>query len=274
MKLPITLGAVQETMLMTLYGRALAARNGDGLLRDPRAVEMVEAIEYDFRRFADEAQVLGAVLRTRILDEIVRVFLAESPRATVVEIGVGLNARFERLDNGIVRWVDVDLPDAMHLRRRFFTETARHAMVASSVLDPVWTDVVKRGRGPYYLIAEGVFGYLREHEAKKALALIAEELPGATIAFDIPGSRSMDARRGHSVWPGLRARIGWVCEDPRQVEQWRLGYRLLDSRSLADVPPPLDRALPFSYRYSIALARVLGWEIDAYRLNIYRAERR
>jgi O-methyltransferase involved in polyketide biosynthesis len=272
MKQPIALGAVQETMLITLYGRALATRTCGKLLRDPRAIEIVEAIDYNFRRFADEAQVLGAVLRTRILDEMAQAFLASAPGATVVEIGAGLNTRFERIDNGTVRWVDLDLPDAMQLRRRFFTETARRVMVASSVLNTSWTNVVKRSGGPYFMIAEGVFGYFRENEVKKVLALIAERLPGGVIAFDTVGSRSMNAQRGRGVWPGLRARLAWACDDPRQVEQWGLGYRLLESRSLADLPPSLEHALPFSYRYSIAQARILGWDIDAYRMNVYRAE--
>jgi O-methyltransferase involved in polyketide biosynthesis len=270
MKQPIALGAVQETMLITLYARALATRNRDGLLDDPRAVEIVDAIDYNFQRFADEAPVVGAVLRTRILDEMARGFLMRAPRATVVEIGAGLNTRFERVDNGTLQWVDLDLPDAMHLRQQFFTESARRAMMASSVLDPSWTDLVKSKRRPYLLIAEGVLGYLREDEVKKALALVAEELPGAVIAFDTAG-RTTATQDRHRVWPGLRARLAWFCDDPREVEQWGLGYRLLESRSLADIPPSLDRALPFSHRYSIALARVLGWDLDTYRMNLYQA---
>jgi O-methyltransferase involved in polyketide biosynthesis len=272
MKQAIALGAVQETMLITLYGRALATRKRVGLLHDPRAVEIVQAIDYNFRRFADEVQVLGTVLRTTIMDEMTQGFLAQAPHATVVEIGAGLDTRFERLDNGTVRWVDLDLPDAMQLRRRFFTETARRRMVVSSVLNARWTKVVRQRGGPYFMIAEGVFGYLQEHEVKKALAVIAEQLPGAVIVFDTVGTWGVNSQRGRSVLPGLRARLAWTCDDPRQVEQWGLRYRLLESRSLADLPPSLDRTLPFSYRYSIALARVLGWEIDTYRINMYRAD--
>ena len=271
MKQPITLGAVQETMLITLYGRALAARSGGALLRDPRAVDIVQALNYDFRRFADDARVVGAVLRTRMLDEMVRAFLAQSPRATVVEIGAGLNARFERLDNGTLRWVDVDLPDAMDLRRRFFTETARRTMVSASVIDPAWTDAVSRLDGPYLLIAEGVLGYLEEHEVKAALTRIAETLPGSILAFDTSSSRGTPERRGRRVWPGLRARSGWICDDPQEIEGWGLGYRLLASRTVADMVSALGHALPFHVQYSMALARILGWEIDAHRVNVFRA---
>jgi O-methyltransferase involved in polyketide biosynthesis len=270
MKQAIALGAVQETMLITLYARALAARSGGALLDDPRAVDIVQALDYDFRRFTDEARGLGAVLRTRVLDEMVRAFLVHVPRATVVEIGAGLNARFERLDNGTLRWVDVDLPDAMRLRRRFFTETACRTMVAASVIDPVWTDVVRSLEGPYLLIAEGVFGYLQEAEVKAAFALIAQTLPGSIVVFDSASSRRPEKRRGHRVWPGLRARSGWVCEDPRQIEGWGLGCCLLDSRSLSEMAATLAHVLPFPIHYSLALARILGWEVDTSRLNAFR----
>jgi O-methyltransferase involved in polyketide biosynthesis len=120
------------------------------------------------------------------------------------------------------------------------------------------------------VIAEGVFGYLQEDDVRKALALVADQLSAATVAFDIAGGRNMAARGSQRVWPGLRARTGWSCEEAALVEEWELGYRLLESRSLFDVPPSLDRLLPFSCRWAMAVARVLGWEIDAYRLNIYR----
>lgn len=51
------------------------------------------------------------MLRTVILDTWVRDFLAGHPAGTVVDIGTGLNSRFERVDNGQVHWIDLDLPD-------------------------------------------------------------------------------------------------------------------------------------------------------------------
>ena len=38
----------KETMLVTLYGRALETQSEDPLLRDPAAVEAVRRIDYDF----------------------------------------------------------------------------------------------------------------------------------------------------------------------------------------------------------------------------------
>src|SRR5262245_55505626 len=152
------LGDVQETMLLPLYARAVATRSG--LFHDPSAVRIVETLDYNFLRLGGPAGVMGSVFRTAMVDEMLRSFVARAPRATIVEVGAGLNARFERVDNGTLHWIDVDLPDAMLLRRRFFHETERHQMVASSVLDPTWIAPAIRAGGPYFVIAEGVLGYL------------------------------------------------------------------------------------------------------------------
>jgi O-methyltransferase involved in polyketide biosynthesis len=45
-KQPPVLGEVQETLLIPLYARAVETRKRRGMLSDPRAVEMVEAIGY------------------------------------------------------------------------------------------------------------------------------------------------------------------------------------------------------------------------------------
>jgi O-methyltransferase involved in polyketide biosynthesis len=48
-----------------------------------------------------------------------------------VELGTGLNTRFERVDNGTVHWIDLDLPDTIALRRRYFADTERRQMVGA-----------------------------------------------------------------------------------------------------------------------------------------------
>jgi len=264
------LGAVEETMLIPLYARAVTTRSG--LFHDPCAVRIVEALDYNFRRLADRTHVLGSVFRTAMFDEMLGAFLRRCPRATIVEIGAGLNARFERVDNGMLQWIDVDLPNVMRLRRQFFRETRRRRMVTSSVLDPDWIEPVIRAGGPYFVIAEGVFGYLPADHVKRALTLIAEQLPTARVAFDTTANEGCE--HGKPVCPGLRARLAWECDDPHEVERWGLGYRLLESRALADLTPSILRALPFPYRSALAVSHVLGWKIVGSRLNLYEVQRR
>lgn len=160
-KIAPDLGHVQETLLIPLYARARDAARRHPVLHDERAAALVAGLEYDFSQFGGPS-LLGCILRSAILDGWVRCFLARHPAGTVVELGAGLDTRFERLDNGTVRWFDLDLPDTIALRRRFFADRPRCTMLEGSVLDTDWFDTVATAPGPYLFLCEGVFVYLTE----------------------------------------------------------------------------------------------------------------
>ena len=86
-KLQARLGAVQETLFITLAARAAESQRKHPVLRDPRAVELLESIDFDAATYGRGAGGSITVLRTAILDFWVRRFLAAHPAGTVVELG-------------------------------------------------------------------------------------------------------------------------------------------------------------------------------------------
>jgi len=177
----------------------------------------------------------------------------------VVEIGTGLNTRFERLDNGRVRWFDLDLPDVIELRRKFFTDTARRTTLAASVLDSNWIEIVRQSPGPYFLVAETVFIYLEESHVKAAIEQIVRNFPRAGIAFDTASRKAVDGGNKDFVRRKMAVRFAWACEDPREIERWNIGLRLVESRTLADVP---DSLRP---RLSVPLRTAFAWFAGSFR---------
>ena len=137
----VELGQVQRTLFIPLLARARESRSRRPLLIDPKAVELVGAIDFNPATYGMGLRFI-VVIRTMILDWWVRQFLAEHPGGTVVELGTGLNTRFERTDNGSVHWIDLDLPDTIALRRRYFADTDRRRMIAASLLDEDWLSQV------------------------------------------------------------------------------------------------------------------------------------
>lgn len=264
------LGSVEETLLIPLYARARETHRGRPILRDPRAVEMVEAIDYDFGRFNQPPTLLGAVLRTAIIDGWIREFLARHPAGTVIELGAGLNTRFERLDNGRAHWVDLDLPDAATLRRRFFTDTDRRRVLAGSVLDSAWITDAKRSPPPYFIATEAVLMYLADAEVRAAVGLLGEHFPGARLALDTGGRFMINSQRRHPTMRFMAARMRWICDHPSELERWNAGLRLDASLTLSQAPRPLRRCLPASYRVLLPVLRVVFPPIvTTYRVNLY-----
>jgi O-methyltransferase involved in polyketide biosynthesis len=266
-KLQARLGAVQETLFITLAARAAESKRKHPVLRDPRAVELLESIDYDASTYGRGAGGSITVLRTAILDFWVRRFLAAHPAGTVVELGTGLNTRFERVDNGQVHWFDLDLPDTIELRRTFFADTARRRMVAASVLDEDWLPEVARSQGPYFFVAEGVLVYLPEDQVTATLARLAVRFPGALAALDTYPKRTFDQQHRLAARKGMDAQWAWACDDPRSLE--RFGFEVRQSATITRPPRDMRTQLPARYRYLVPLADPLLGKSMA--LTLFRA---
>jgi len=266
-KQQVRLGAVQETLFIPLAARARETQRKHPVLRDPKALELAQSIDYDAAKYGRGAGGFVTVLRTAIIDFWVRSFLAAHPAGTVAEIGTGLNTRFERVDNGQVQWFDLDLPDTIDLRRNFFADTERRRMLAASFLDEDWLPAVAQSRGPYFFVADGVLVYLPEDQVRAALARIAGRFPGALLALDTYPKRTFDQQHRLAARKGIAARWAWACDDPRSLE--RSGLEVMESATITRLPRAMRGQLPARYRYLMPLADpVLG---KAVAITLFRA---
>lgn len=260
----VELGTIQETMLLTLADRAVDARKKRSILQDAKAVEILESIDHPLARSGGLHQ--GTVTRTAIYDSLLRGFLDRHPAGTVVEIGSGLNTRFERVDNGQVSWIDLDLPDSIEVRRKFFADTDRRRMLAGSVLDNDWYDTVAGLPGPYLFVSEGVLTYLPREDVDRALAKIAGRFPGATIVFDTYSRKTLEGANRLVDKGKTDARLVWSCEDPREFES--LGITLVSSTAITKPPRDVRERLPVGLRIALTLLHPLGK--NRFRLNMFR----
>lgn len=277
------LGPVAETLLIPLYGRATLTRRGSALIDDPKAVEIVEAVDYDFAPFDGAPSLFGAVLRTRVLDVWIQRWLSAHPAGTVVEIGAGLNTRFERLDNGLAHWLEVDLPDAMALRRRFFADTDRRRMLAGSVTEDAWATVAASMPGPWFVVAEAVLGFLPEPDVRRALGHItaltaltasgppASGPPHSELALDTTGRWMRDHQDDHDALKSVTARVEWFCDTPAEIEALAPGLRSVESITLADAPDELLDQLSDDEHATLHAARN-DPQLTTYKLNRFTTD--
>jgi O-methyltransferase involved in polyketide biosynthesis len=240
----VSLSGVPETLLWPLRNRAAHARGPDPLLADPRAVELVDAIDYPFERHFGRPEEAHALRALRFDDETRR-FLSEHPDGTVVALGDGLETGFWRVDNGRVRWLSVDLPESMEVRRRLLPAHERLRTFAGSALDFRWMDEVDRSRG-VFLMAEGLLMYLDPADVARLLAGCAERFPGSEMMFDvIPHWLSRKTLRGwHKTEHYTLPRMPWGIDvdeipDLRRIHPNIVGVREVD----------IGRGRSFLFRY-------------------------
>jgi O-methyltransferase involved in polyketide biosynthesis len=217
----VRLSKEKETLLITLYCRALHSRSKDPVLRDRWAEDAVGLIDYDFGKLrVSRYDPLSIAVRARKFDLLTTRYLADSPEATVLHLGCGLDSRVFRVDPPArVPWFDVDYPEVIELRRHLYPERAGCRLIGSSLADLSWLEEVPGDR-PALVVAEGVTMYLTEEVVKPLLNRLTDHFPGGQMAFDAHSRRLVRwvARLGASV-KGTGASFGWGIDAPRDVKK-------------------------------------------------------
>ncbi|MFS0900403.1 class I SAM-dependent methyltransferase [Mycolicibacterium litorale] len=180
-----TLEGVSATTLWTLHNRAGEAKRSDGVIRDPWAVTLLDAIEYDYLKFGKPNQ--SHALRARAFDIATAEYLTAHPKASVVALAEGLQTSLWRLDRmGVadeLTWYSIDLPPVMALRERLLPADERIVALAQSALDRSWLDRVDPADG-VFVTAEGLLMYLDPQDVTDLIAECAARFPGGRMMFD------------------------------------------------------------------------------------------
>jgi methyltransferase (TIGR00027 family) len=242
------LSGVTETLLVTLYLRAMESQRPDALIQDEKAVELVKQMSdggfYDFSRIKllhmNEANKLAIILRNRQFDRFTLDYLKRYPAACVVHIGCGLDTRFERVAerNSQLEWYDLDLPEVIELRRKLFgDEGNRHHLLGCSVLEDSWLEAVNaQHQRPFLFVAEGVSMHLKEAENKSLVQTLYGHFRGSDLVFDAYSPL-------HNLVSNIQtARFGfhthWGIWSGKEIERWGDGIRLVDEWGLFDQLEP------------------------------------
>jgi len=266
----IRLSPEQETLLITLYAKA---QPDNPLLFDPTAQQLLGRIDYDFARLrVPYKTVILVCQRAKKMDAVARDFLAHHPHGLVLQLGCGLDGRFQRVDNGRVRWVDLDMPPVIDLRRRFFAECERYRMIGASATDAGWFDQIAGEETAVLVIAEGLLMYLDEPDVRALILRLCERFPGCRLIADVFSRLTARSATRHPSLQQTGAALGWGIDDPLELESWAPGIRLLEEWCFSD-DPDLAR-LSRGYRVAYKLAGAFKIARRAHRIVQYQLCRR
>lgn len=265
-KAKIALTPEQETLLITLYAKS---NPENPLFFDPKAQEILNQVDYDFTRLRVPYKTIVLVCqRTKKLDAVTRSFQADHPGGVVLHLGCGLDSRFWRVDDGEVEWYDLDMPPVIELRRRFYPASERYHLIAASVTDLEWVEMVSAGEKPVLVVAEGLLMYLGEADVRRLLFRLREAFPGCRLVADVFNRMTARSVTRHTSLKQTGAEIGWGIDDPREIESWAPGICLLEEWYFTQ-DPDLDR-LSQGYRLAYKLAGVFKMVQRTHRIVYYQ----
>ncbi len=252
MKLNINLNEVSETAFLTLQCHAMDAQSPKPYLNDKSAIHTMDILKKYFsesdrslhknllKNNVKSSLVAHTALRAKRYDQYIRSFLDQFPEAAVINIGCGLDNRFERVDNGQISFYDLDLPDIINIKRQIFPETERYNQISQSVFEFDWIDKIKNE--PVILVAEGVFMYCKEGDVKALFLKLQEKFKNPEIVFEVFSSKWLTGWRKSITEFKLKkelkfgegASYQFGIPDSDAIESWAKGMKLLDEWSYLD----------------------------------------
>lgn len=255
-KAKINLSGVPETMLWPLYNRGCEQRREDRLLDDPMALQLMEQIDYDYRKNFGKNNA-GHPLRSRLFDDAIKTWLRDHPSGTVISLGEGLDTQFWRIDNGRLSWISLDVREAIDVREHFLPIHERVKNIACSALDYEWINEFPKSE-PVFVVLAGVIMCFPEKDAKELLSRIAGHFHKCDIIFDmISEEYSKKTLKGIHITSSYQAPPmpwGLNYKKCKMLEDIHPALKIKQQMSFMDYYP--ERMRPYSY------FRKIKWVID------------
>ena len=255
----ISLPDVAKTGMLTFYCHVLESQNSNPILLDKQAVEISRQLDPVFANSSSrllrnlskgkvsKELVAHINLRAKKYDEYANSFFTKNPNAILVNIGCGMDSRFQRIDNGKMICFDLDLPEMIGFKKQFYKETDRYRFIAASVFDYSWMDqVAKMGRRPVLFMAEGVFMYLDGKKIKNLILKLQTRFPGSELVCEVvtafftrkPWNRMVALKLNQQMGVGKEAAFTFGVQNSHELETWHSGIEYLDDWSYFDTRHP------------------------------------
>ncbi|MDO5718949.1 MAG: class I SAM-dependent methyltransferase [Tissierellia bacterium] len=219
---------IQDSLLFPLIGRFVCNRKWPRIFRDNHADYLIRKLEINVG--AKEYGTVSNLLlgfRHMINTVAARCYIKKHPNAHIINMGCGLDTIFDNIDNGKIRYYNLDSADIIALRNKYFELSERETDLPFTIMNFKWMDEVdfKEEDGALFLAA-GAFNYLKEEDIKRIVDRLSEEFPGCQLSFDVKSSaivrNKIKKARKHEL---TGAKMQLKLEDPLSIKNWNNGIK-------------------------------------------------
>lgn len=211
------MNSVNKTLYIPLYGKALVSRKGL-FLHDPKAEEIWTKEAFPLKgksRSKWLAYYMG--IRSAVFDQWAAQQMQEHPDAVILHLGCGMDSRALRLGTESQPWFDVDFPDVITERKKYFTETAVYRMVPGDVKEDTWLKQIPSS-GCAIVIMEGISMYLNDDEKMQLLGRLCTHFDHLVLLVDCYTTLAARLSRYKNPINDVGVTNVFGTDDPRTLE--------------------------------------------------------
>lgn len=230
---------VNQTLYIPLYGKSFVSKKGI-ILRDTKAEEIWEAEGFPLKgKSRSKWLAYYMAMRAAAFDRWLGEKLDENPGAVVLHIGCGMDSRILRVGDRAGAWLDVDFPEVISQRKRYFAESETYKMIGGDLRDGVFLDQVPGGTG--IIVMEGVSMYLKPEELKQALDRIRVHFDKVYVLMDCYSVFAAKASKYKNPIRDVGVTQVYGLDDPQLLSGERLEYLREPDMTPEDLIRQLER---------------------------------
>ncbi|MFQ4141630.1 class I SAM-dependent methyltransferase [Chlorogloeopsis sp. ULAP02] len=230
------LQGVSETLLIPFIARAQASTLFPDLqFQDAIAEDILPKLNIDFSTLPlDTDSLRKNIIRGRIFDQQLRLFFDAYPDATAISLGAGLSTQFYRVDNGHLKWFDIDLSEVIKIKSTLLPQNNRYHLNGCSLTDPQWLNIVSWSTNePVIIICGGVLNFIESAEVKVFFQMVAKHFTTQTqIIFDYVHPLLIRTANKSKYVRKMSAKFRWGIGNIQEVIEWSERFKLIDEFSI------------------------------------------
>lgn len=252
----INLKKEKETLFITLYAKALESRLPNSLLKDSKANLIVKQTHFDFSKFGiGEVEARAIAIRALQFDKWTKDFIKRNNQSVIIQLGCGLDSRVVRLKPpSTVLWYDVDYPDVINLRKKYFGNKRNYKMLGKSVTSVSLFKSIPKNRHTL-IICEGLLMYLEKEDVKNLLHKVPEYFNHGEMICDSISALGIKMNKKNPAVKISGARFKWSIENPNEIINYNPKYTLTEQLTSADLPGM--EVLPNKYKLLIKIFNII-----------------
>jgi O-methyltransferase involved in polyketide biosynthesis len=231
---------VNKTLYIPLYGKAYVSSRGL-LLEDKKAEDIWKAEGFPLKGKAKSrwlAYYMG--MRSAVFDCWTEEQLESCSDAVVLHVGCGLDSRCIRVEAGECQWYDVDFPEVIAERKRYFEETESYHMIGSDIREEGWLSEIPEGKTAV-IVMEGISMYLQRSELREVLNRLKTHFGEVRVLMDTYTVFAAKVSKYKNPINEVGVTAVYGLDDPKELEK---GTGLVFRQEHSLTPDPLIRQLP------------------------------
>lgn len=213
--------SVNKTLYIPLYGKSFVSRRAI-ILSDPKAEEIWTAEGFPLKgKAASKWLCLYMGMRAAVFDRWVKQQMKMMPDAAVLHLGCGMDSRCLRVGNKAHLWYDVDFPEVIAERKKYFTESETCRMIGADVRE---LDFSELSGDSAIVVMEGISMYLPREDLQQLLLRLTQQFSRVALLMDCYTTFSAKASKYKNPINEVGVTEAYGLDDPKELEESGLSF--------------------------------------------------